>query len=844
MYEIPFIDVKSGKSVDQASAYFAFRLDSISASSGNELQREKFIAQELQRQIDFIATLPALGEGNAIELRFLSEPIPEAPTRGRIEVVLRVRVMVPDHEEPKQHAGKLYRAIRANLLSMSGNYDWVPIGDETHYRRLFHQPEATHICELVRREAYINLDRIDVLPPRRAIGFVEAAAPMAPPEDESDRVYFCFSFLHNHNTLERFFDVLLLQQQSLVISIALSPTNITSAELEFLLEQATQCERYIQLPTNGPVFKAAEFVPPLRNQARILLEEIQRRIFSLRDDCFLIKLQVAGTEPTDAALMEALGVTITSAVATGATASGPRLQTASLGGGYDWFVPKGERQQNIARTDFECMTFNGLRSLVEKPGGGRIRYLFDAQEANCSFRLPIPAKSEFPGLNTRLSRSVAPPVCLPSSGLLLGDNNYRGVKQPVRLLPDDRRRHAYIVGQTGTGKSTLLLNMIMQDIENGAGVGVLDPHGSLVDQILLRIPPHRLKDVIYIDPEDQQAIVGMNILEYRDDLDRDSAVNHLLEIFDSLYNMKQAGGPMFEMYLRNSALLAMTTPGEPATLDDILRVFLDRGFRNQKLKACDDHLVLEFWSRIATKLTSEDWSLTNMAAYVNSKFSSMLYNRFIRRIVLQQKSTVDVLNVMDDGKILLVNLCKGKLGKTNSSFLGMILISLFQRAAFSRQGRSQDQQLRDFYLYVDEFQNLATETFASILSEARKYRLNMILTNQYLHQLSDEVRDAVLGNVGTLVGFRLGMRDAELLEKEFGPVVDQSDLMNLPNYQTYVSTLFRGEVTKPFNFRTRHEQFSESPGAQQKIRQGMSAYTQTIEQVDRAIAARRSRLDS
>jgi len=319
----------------------------------------------------------------------------------------------------------------------------------------------------------------------------------------------------------------------------------------------------------------------------------------------------------------------------------------------------------------------------------------------------------------------------------------------------------------------------------------------------------------------------------RDDLDKDSAVNHLLEIFGKLYDMKVAGGPMFELYLRNSTLLVMEGLSEGATLADVMRVFSEKDFRHAALRRCTNPLVQDFWREVAEKIKGENWSLVDMRAWVTSKFSRMVYNNLMRRIVLQRRSTIDFLDVMNNGKILLVDLCKGKLGETNAAFLGMMLISLLQRAAFART--TEQGKLNDFYLYVDEFQNLATESFVSMLSEARKYRLNLVITNQYLHQIPEEIRDAVIGNVGTFLSFRVGMRDADMLEDEFLPIVGRSDLTGLPNFQAYVKTLVNGEATKPFSVRTRLETAQENAHIIETIRNGARAYSRPTTEVDEEI---------
>lgn len=300
--------------------------------------------------------------------------------------------------------------------------------------------------------------------------------------------------------------------------------------------------------------------------------------------------------------------------------------------------------------------------------------------------------------------------------------------------------------------------------------------------------------------------------------------------------MREAGGPIFEMYLRNAALLAMAGREQTATIADIMRLFMDDNFRKAKLDQCQDAMVRDFWLEIALKTKSENWSLPDMGAYINSKFSRFLYNHLMRTIVLQRKSSIDFLEIMNEGKIVLVDLCKGKLGETNAAFLGMILISLIQRAAFARTGSSATEGQRDFYLYIDEFQNLATDSLVSMLSEARKYRLNLILTNQYLRQIPEKIREAVTGNVGTILSFRTGMKDAIELENEFLPAISRNDLTNLPNFNAYLNTLVRGGATKPFNIRTRLDATSEDDSVEDQIIRHARTYGRPRADVDAEIA--------
>ncbi len=400
------------------------------------------------------------------------------------------------------------------------------------------------------------------------------------------------------------------------------------------------------------------------------------------------------------------------------------------------------------------------------------------------------------------AKAAAAPVTVPREGLLLGANVYRGTETPIYMTPEDRLRHFYIIGQTGTGKTYMMRNMIIQDIAAGHGVCFIDPHGDMVEEILGCVPPERIKDVIYFNPGDVARPMGLNMLEYDTNYPEQKTfvINELLEIFNKLYDMKTAGGPMFEQYFRNATGLVMDDPESGNTLLEINRVFVDKKFRDYKLSRCKNPLIKTFWRDVAEK-AGGDASLQNIVPYISSKFDSFLSNEIMRPIVSQEHSAFKLREVMDTQKILLINLSKGRLGELNSSMIGLIMVGKILMAAFSR-GDMPAAQRKDFFLYADEFQNVATATIETILSEARKYRLGLIIAHQFIAQLEDDIKDAVFGNVGSMAAFRVGAEDGELLEKQFGPVFSQRDLINIDNRNCYVRMLINGQTALPFSMKT------------------------------------------
>lgn len=417
------------------------------------------------------------------------------------------------------------------------------------------------------------------------------------------------------------------------------------------------------------------------------------------------------------------------------------------------------------------------------------------------FHFPTPFLKT-PNIKQSGSKSAPPPPNILREGLLLGFNQYRGDKKDAYLGVNDRRRHLYVIGQTGTGKSAFLTNLIEQDILNGDGVGVLDPHGDLIDDVLGKIPNERLDDVVIFDPANMEYSVGLNMLEYDTKFPEQKTfiINEFMKIFDKLYDLKSTGGPMFEQYARNALQLLMDDTKETYTLMEVPKVLADKDFRHYLLGKCRNTLVKEFWEKQAEAAGGEA-SLKNMVPYITSKFDTFISNDYMRPIIGQVKSTFKFREILDGKKIFLVNLSKGRLGDINSSLLGLIITSKLTIAAFSRVDTPEDQRA-DFYLYIDEFQNFATDTISTILSEARKYKLCLTISHQFIGQLEDDIRDSVFGNVGTVSSFRVGVEDSEFLAKQFMPVFNAQDLNRLENYNAYVRMLIDGQVSVPFNIKT------------------------------------------
>jgi len=464
-----------------------------------------------------------------------------------------------------------------------------------------------------------------------------------------------------------------------------------------------------------------------------------------------------------------------------------------------------------------------------------------SEELTSIFHFPnVP--TETPNVKILKAREAPPPANLPQDGILLGFNSFRGEKRDVRMLDEDRRRHLYVIGQTGTGKTTLIENLAVQDIQAGKGVCFIDPHGDTVERMLGLVPRHRLQDVIYFNPGDVERPMGLNMLEYDPAFPEQKTfiVNELLGIFNKLYNMSIAGGPIFEQYFRNATMLVMDDPASGNTILEISRVLSDKAFRDYKISRTTNIVVKKFWTEIAEKAGGEA-SLKDMVPYITSKTDNFTSNEIMRPIVAQQKSAFNIREVMDSGKILLVNLSKGRLGDLNSSFIGLIVVGKLLMASLSRTDISEEKR-KDFYLYIDEFQNVTTDSIATILSEARKYRLDLVIAHQFIGQLKDEIKKAVFGNVGSMASFRIGSEDAEFLTKQFKPVFTEQDLLNVDNHNCYMKLLINGATAQPFSMKT----YPPVKGEQELIdvikEISRTTYGRPREEVEREIIERHSRL--
>lgn len=464
--------------------------------------------------------------------------------------------------------------------------------------------------------------------------------------------------------------------------------------------------------------------------------------------------------------------------------------------------------------------------------------ILNSVELASIFHLPSQSAIPTSQVERQATKQVDGPAKLVTEGVILGVNEFRGVQKEIRLSENDRRRHTYVIGSTGMGKSVLLTNVAYQDMVEGRGFAFIDPHGDAVELLLSKVPQDRIDDIVYFDPADMEHPIGMNMFEWTTEDQKDFIVQEGINMLQSLFDPSNQGffGPRGQHMFRNAALLLMSDPNG-ATFIDIPQCFTDPEFVKSKLKYVTDKAVYDYWTKeFPASQKSNDAG--EVITWFASKWGPFLSNTTMRNILGQAKSGFNIREIMDSKKIFLVNLSKGRLGDINSNLLGMILVMKFQQAAMSRADIPEDER-KDFCLFVDEFQNFATESFESILSEARKYRLNLFLANQFMTQLTDKIREAILGNCGTIMAGRLGVTDADLMEKAFSPVFNAEDLHKQGNYQAIVTVMMYNIPSAPFTMKLLPPMGESNPQLLESMKTFVATkYGRTRAEVEREIKER------
>ena len=734
----------------------------------------KLNARHLQNGREMLLSALASLTDATFEIRICVLPDLLHKAQGNIDIHLLIRCAGATNAEAKELVASSYLALMPVLVSFIPEADFKLVKNSDELNRCREPFEMQHATAIVRRRQDVRLASMTNSP---EVGFLPGSVHNeASVCDISSHI---LPWIPSHDDWGRLLEVLTGQlEPSMLLFRVRSCVDVTT-ELERVTRIIEQCEAVLV------GLESSDMV--LRKQVSLLVEQSVARLETLRHPCFNLSALVTSRRPVSPVLSNSIGAAIS-----GRPLGGE--EPAWLQGGFD--VMQVDNEPFMAREFFPD----------DAP--------FSIGEAACAFRLPSPPNRDIPGLAVqrfRTSLAMLPPELDESpSAIRLFVNEYQGMSQPVCVAPDDRMRHAFIMGQTGTGKSSLMESMIVQDIRAGRGLAVIDPHGDMIDNILKRIPKERAEDVIVFDFLDRGRPLAFNILHWRDLGERDLIIDELYRTLDHIYDMKLTGGPMFEQHFRNFLKLLMgdsVRPGFTPTILEFIRCYTDSSFRNWLLNSIDDQQVKDFVAEVED--VGGECALKNISPYVSAKFGRFVNDTTLKRIVGQGKSSIDFDEIMNKRKILLVKLGKGRFGSEVSALLANMLVTRFKFAAMKR-GEMPKENRQDFFLYVDEAHNLPQgENLSDMLAEARKYRLGLILATQYCSQLGnvsggrgDDLLAAIFGNVGSLMTFRTGTQDAEHLARGLTPYFSQADIIALPNFCGYARMNLNNQAMPPFSFRT------------------------------------------
>lgn len=814
--------------------FFAYELESLATLSALGRGPRGYQAAFLRRKREFLAAV--LGAGASLELRLSSRPEAEAFTRGRVHVTLIGRVAGEPADRVVELVPEVLRLQRACLPE----YAWRAVPADGVAALLAH-PESGETLELRRRVEWLDVDtQRPFRPGRTRLGFGPAppsggAVAQGGQATLDARVLHVFPFVPAQAPLDRLFELLLTSPDAVCISFRVEPAILEPEEIRFLESQVALCESCAQTGLWGGSDDPASLKPALQVRARGLERALSRIADRLRRSAVVLRVRVASAARVPRTLVHQVGALLSS--------RGARPSREALAGGYE-----------VAPS--ECPGWLGWdeqplpRVPHTPPGAGRLPFLFALDDAAAALQLPPATPRTVLGLAMRQARELAPPHDLPREGHLLGRVRYRDSTQDCLITEADRQQHVYVCGQTGAGKSTLLAGMILADIERGDGVCVIDPHGDLYQDVLRRIPPRRAADLVLIDPTDRDWPVGLNLLDVRSPEERHLAIDafaslmeRILEDQYGLRGLKDFAGPAFWQQVRMNLSLLTHDPARPATLLDFCALFQEEDYWRRWLPLAVAEPQLERWvTNVLPKMDFLKAGSDNgisWGAYIGSKFERFVFFPPLRNMFAQVRSTIDFRQLMDQRRIVLVNLAKGELTETNSRFLGMVVLAKLQAAALGRSDAVREGR-RPFYVYVDEFGALATSSFKSLLSEGRKFGISLVLANQYLGQIQDEsIREAIFGNVGTLVAFRTGHDDAQRLAREYYPGPAARDFVGLPNWRAYARALVRGQRAPAFALETIPLRAVDDPGlAYELMLRSRKSYSRHRAEVEAPLRAR------
>ncbi len=742
-----------------------------------------------------------------VELHYLFNPSLLHLTQGRIVIFLLLKTRQKDELRAKEIIVKHYLSIKPLLSNFWKEAEFAPVIDPQEFDYLTEPFKPRHAMSI--RHLVKNITLSEPIK-QRSVGFSHLK------ESINELYSLTLQF-----PWRRTFD-----DWSILINTLMG--QLDSLELIIRLKTATSIKRYIEQCENDLKI-CDEFLSSNKNlertlerQASMVRETLLKYLMNLKENVFSISAFVLSSHPLDTSIGQLIGQSI----------------SASLAADYEKMCYEGGFQVKSA----PAHKVRGYGYVVEKTP-------CPASEAACIFRLPSPPSVELFGVPIKHFRtsmaSVRSSFSEDEYQQELFVNEHAGGRQTIRVPMDVRMQHMFVLGQTGTGKSTFLEHMILQDIEAGIGVGVIDPHGDMVDEILGKIPSERIDDVILINLLDYDRPIGLNVLQASSPCERDFIIDDLYLALDRIYDFRSTGGPMFEYYFRGMLKLLMgsgTNNDFHPTVLEFIRCFNEERFRDWLKSRFQDTTLVDFIQEIED--VSGEASLHNISPYITSKMNRFVHYDAMKRIIGQDRTAISFDEVMNQSKILLVKLGKGRFGSVTSAFIANYLVSCFKRTAMKRGDLPTDKR-RDFALYVDECHNIPVENFTELLSEARKFRMALTLATQYTSQITgsghqtSSLLSAVLGNVGTLITLRLGQKDAELLGKTFSPYFSSIDIAALPNWHGYAKVQASSHHGPAFSFKTIKNEANYRPDiAKLIIKKSRETYGIPWQEVDRQISER------
>jgi len=790
-------------------------------------KRETSPAEELAHvytaHVSLMRSLAAWPQNVTVAMNIVTQPNVIRPFQGQLAMTLFLSVLASERGDAVADVlgrAAIFSALLSNFL---GAVELTPIDQDVDLDTAVGSSGVARAVSIQRRSEALAVSTLSE-PEGRPIGFF-LLDPLEQSPGERGGAVQEIPFLRPWNSppadLSSITEALLDHPAPLRIHVRMNPTTVPQTTFQRLQEGLKTCEELLLGPWG--------YQTVFRMQVTALRTAIVERLYRLKHGVFRGAVVLAAPVDLDEALVGAVGQSIS---------GHPMASDTPLPLAGGWAAVRIDPE---AAMDLDCFP-------EDEP--------FTPEEAACAFRIPHPQKQDCAGLPVRSFRttlgSLPQRAPSPRNSVSLGVNAHHGHEQPVFVAGDDRMQHTFVLGQTGTGKSTLLLHMILQDLRQGRGLCLLDPHGELLESILHQYPDHRREDLILVDLLDRGHPVPLNILKWRTVEERDFIIDELFVTVDRFYDMKATGGPLFEAYFRGMLRLLMgdrPREGFTPTILEFRRLFQDEDFRRLCVRDVQDPEVSNFLSEIEE--AGGDVKLANVSPYVTSKLNRFVMDSATRRIFGQEDMAFDFREVMDTGKVVLINLGKGRFGSVVSSVLAGQIVARFAAAAMARAEVAPEAR-RDFFLYVDEFQNVGHDSFVELLAEARKYRLGLVMANQFADQLErsnaagrESTLSAVLGNVGTIIAFRLGIKDAGLLEQVFQPNFARDDLINLPNHHCYVSLRCAQPKPTSFNLQTVRTDWKQNSGRVERLRQtSRQKYARSAQEVEEMIRNRSERIQS